>query len=205
MNDTWAGEIAGDLDEDALARIKSELDPGERLLWTGRPRPKSAEFSTAFKVWGVIGLVLFLPGAISWVRVARNPLGPIEGPLFFWPLCGAVAVFILLVMLVSRKALMSSVVRAGSTLYAVSDRRAMAWIPGDKAGSMQVFSFRKGAISVISRVEHPDGSGDVVFAKTRSDPEMYEPLAFSGFQEIENVRRVEEQVRRTLLADRKEI
>jgi len=38
MNDPGDEEIAGELDDEALSRIKSELDPGKRLIWASRPR-----------------------------------------------------------------------------------------------------------------------------------------------------------------------
>ena len=91
--------------------------------------------------------------------------------------------------------------RYGNTLYAVTDRRAIIWIPMRYLDALEIHSFDRGRVAKIHRMEYPDGSGDVYFTITGEavlhNPE--EPQERLGFKHIPEARRVEELLRRTLL------
>jgi len=92
----------------------------------------------------------------------------------------------------------TEIARTGGTLYALTDRRAIIWVPEDRRGTVAVHSFRPGQVGRVHRIERPDGSGDVIFALSR---DVGYPFTPEGFKGIAGVRRVEEQVRRTLVPE----
>jgi hypothetical protein len=56
------------LTDDLRARVKSELEPGERLLWAARSEPPAVRFGFGFYALGVIAAVLLILGAIGMLR-----------------------------------------------------------------------------------------------------------------------------------------
>jgi hypothetical protein len=92
---------------------------------------------------------------------------------------------------------------ARRTLYALTDRRALIWQPG-WFGSATVRSYTAAGLGHISRRERRDGSGDLVFEEfTTYSHGSNGPSSHTtrrGFLAINNVREVEELVRRTLLS-----
>jgi hypothetical protein len=145
---------------------QAKLEPGERLLWSGRPvGDYSAEVR---KIWpisifglGFTAFALFWMCAAAGFRIpdVRQPMGWFH---LIFPLFGLPFLSVGLLML-------SSPLWAGfaagwlmrRTVYGVTDRRAFAIQP---FGGM-VASWTKeqigGSIQVSDR---PDGTGDVVFS-----------------------------------------
>ena len=78
--------------------------------------------------------------------------------------------------------------------YALTDRRAIIWRPVAGSDGIEVYTYDRGKIGRLHRVEYPDGSGDVVFGLPN---ELHHPLR--GFEGVAEVRRVEDLVRRTLM------
>ncbi len=85
--------------------------------------------------------------------------------------------------------------RESSVCYAVTDRRAISWVPEDSGDAVRVHSWPKGRIGDVTRVERPDGSGSLEFTLA-NDSRYYWPPA--GFNHIREVRRVEQIVRLNL-------
>ncbi len=55
-----------DFSEDLRGRVKQELDPGERLLWAGRPLPLPPRAPIGPIVWGAIAGVLLAVAIASF-------------------------------------------------------------------------------------------------------------------------------------------
>ena len=87
-------------------------------------------------------------------------------------------------------------IRQANTYYAVTDRRAISWIPESKDGSVRVRSLGPKRIQEVARVERPDGSGTLEFTLPRVNPDY--PVTTEAFKHIPEVRRVEQLVRNHL-------
>ncbi len=202
--ETWSDE----LDQ----RIRSELQRDEHLVWAGQPRPGRFMKST-------IPIVLFgIPWtafSLFWIAMASGVMvggfggfGRLHdvapggfGVLFScFPLFGVPFVIVGLVMLSSPFWVYR---RAQRTCYALTEQRAIIWTPG-WFGGVEVRSFSPSGLGKMVRRDYTDGSGDLIFEEvvsvTRdSDGALRSQGTERGFLGIENVREVEDLVRRTLL------
>jgi hypothetical protein len=77
--------------------------------------------------------------------------------------------------------------------YALTDRRAIIWIPEPDSESVRIVSLPGNQIKSLERVERPDGSGSLEFTWPRVSRVL--PWKPSGFEHIAEVRRVEQIVR----------
>lgn len=182
---------------------RSDLEKGEKLIWIGQPRPGRM-------MLGTIPLVLF---AIPWTAfsvfwigmtltfaVGIGEQGKGAGA-FRWfgllfPLFGVPFLLIGVGMLSAPWWVWR---RAKRTCYAVTDRRAVTWVPGVSRG-MTVRSFRPAELGRIVRSERSDGSGDLVFEERGyRGSRGHRRTTRCGFFAIPNVRDVEQLIQETLL------
>ncbi len=193
---TSLGSFAEDLADEIKGRVKSELEPGERLLWAAPVYLRPDRFSTGFERALILALILLVPSLVSWAKILENPLREIGGLLFFGLLAGVVEFFLVLGILVNRVNHRAQRGRLSRTLYALTDRRAIVWTPEPSSEAVKVMTFPRGRVSGVHRREFPDGSGDVLFRATGDNAEFgAEFWSFTGFLGVADVRRVEEQVR----------
>jgi hypothetical protein len=193
------------LPEELDRRIRTELRQGERLVWSGQPIPRRFMRST-------LPIVLF---GIPWTAFALFWMAGASGILFggfggdapggfgafftCFPLFGVPFVLIGLGMLSSPYWMYR---RARRTCYALTNQRALVWAAGWFSG-IEIRSFRPSALGKMARREFSDGSGDLIFEEffsvsRNSDGDMRSQRTERGFLGIENVREVEELVRKTL-------
>lgn len=186
-----------ELPADLAARVKAELEPGERLLWAAkavRPAaPKGGSLRTA-TLW-LMGLCLVLAGGIATTAGLFGPidesLRPLVGVLSVITGIGAIPTAIGVLVAASNRFADRS--HASGLTYALTDRRAITWKPRPGTRATEVFTRQARTIAGIHRVEFPDGTGDVVFEQ---EPAWNE----AGFLGIAEVRRVE-ALARTVLVD----
>jgi len=168
---------------------EKELEPGEKLLWFGRPDPLRASLST-------IGTFLF---GIPWTAFALfwtfGAMGfniknlSRMGPMSLFPLFGIPFILIGAGMLLSP---VLAYLENKRTLYIITDRRA-AIIAIKIKGNRTVQSYRADDIGSIEREEKADGSGDIYFVKDSDDGiRLRRPSRSVGFFGVPEVRRVEE-------------
>jgi hypothetical protein len=195
-----------ELSEELTARVNSELQQGERLVWLGQPRPGRL-------MWSSIPVVLFgIPWtafSLFWMGAASGVLfegGTHEGPpgfgAFFicFPLFGLPFVLIGLGMLSSPYWVYR---QARRTCYALTNQRALIWTPKWNR-SVEVRSFKAAELGKIVRRDYADGNGDLVFEEVvstsrDSDGDLRTTKTEHGFIGIENVRDVEDKLRKALL------
>lgn len=191
-------ELGDGLGETLRARVKAELEPGERLLWASRSAPPPAPMSVAFFIWGAIALLVFFFGTVALLAgVQRTRWIDDNSPTLPGVLMDTVSGIIIICLighLVSKR-----IERRGQAevCYAITDRRAIAWIPEPQGAGIRVKSLSRGRIKDLARVERPDGSGTLEFRLPAGE---IDPFDREMFNDIPEVRRVEQIVRHHLIA-----
>jgi hypothetical protein len=166
-----------------------ELEPGENLLWTGRPDPgRAAVQILPLEVFGAVWTaILGYWGWAAWARgAAIDPRGPdLCFPLFGLPflLIGLAALSVpAWVYLTSRR-----------IVYAVSNERVLVVSSGT---TRVVRTLRARDIDAIQRRERPDGSGNLRLACRAAGGSAAPPRTASvTIVAIPDVRSVEHIVR----------
>lgn len=168
------------LDFEAQQMAQAQLEPGERLLWYGKPDPKRSLLgSLAIMLFGIpwTAFAVFWTGAASGLIWGDGR----PGWLSLFGLFGVPFILVGLGMLTSPYWLYR---KAQRTVYALTDRRAMI-ITGTRTRKIQ--SFAGHDIDLIERTERVDGKGDVMFA-TATGNKSSQRIGFIG---IPDARRVE--------------
>lgn len=180
------------LTEDLRARVKSELESGERLLWVARSSPPPVTTGKGYFIAFGIGLLFAAGGVAVIIRSFGRPRFHND------------AAFDGVMMMIAGSAVAAATIavrisaayrreRQANTYYALTDRRAISWIPESKDGSIRVRSLGRGRIQDVARVERPDGTGTLEFTLPRASTEY--PAPKEEFKDIPEVRRVEQLVR----------
>jgi hypothetical protein len=197
---------ADDLPEDLAGLVKPELQPGECLLWASRARGRPPGFiptpirSSLFAVLSLgtsagAGYLMFGPLRTRFERVD----GLVTGIGLIAFVAGLIAAFVASCTFLDKwwpRGLIPG------NIYALTDRRAIIWVPVRGSKAVEVHAYTRGSVRSIHRLEYPDGSGSVRFDYPTEEYLGRPP----GFDEIADVRRVEVLARRTLIepeADRR--
>ncbi len=188
----------GDFPPELDARVRSELQRDERLLWVGQPLP--GRFARGGCILALFGLP-FTAFALFWTAGAAFAAGSISGLFSCFALFGVPFLVVGFGMLSSPYWLRQ---KAKRTCYALTDRRAIVWNAG-WFGSVEIRGYGPGQLTRIRRVEYPDGCGDLVFEEfttlgTDSDGHPTSSTRRYGFMAIQRVHEVEELVRKVLLS-----
>lgn len=174
-----------------MAMVDAEMERGERIVWTGQPRPGR---------FALRAMPLFLFGlpwtafAVFWVAGASGFKFPDFSKGFgFFPLFGLPFVLIGLGMLTSPFWRMRAAKR---TVYVLTDRRAVTFA-SSVWGTLSIQSYKPDRLRDLSRKQSSDGSGDLIFERvltsTNRDSGTMEDR---GFLAISDVKSVEEMVRK---------
>jgi hypothetical protein len=191
--------LGHDLPDDLRPWVKAELEPGEHVIWAARallpPRTTSIPGRVTAALWaaallsisgGCLYLVLGpLAERVQEVDGFLLATGLLSGIIGFFVVVGTVAA--------SLTELGQGRGEAGPW-YALTDRRAVVWEPQPDSKGIAVRAYPRGSVESVSRVEYPDGSGDVVFGLPKT--------AFGispGFKTVADVRRVEKLAREVLV------
>ena len=184
--------------EELVPLVKPELQPGERLLWASRALAGSpstiAMPTTGLWIW-FLGIASV--GVGCFAVLPRSADRPSQSPDILIGIIGVLSVIAAILMAVG---FVSNLVgqwsdrwKVAGQSYALTDRRAMIWVPQAR-GAVSVHTFQRGTIKGqdLHRIQYPDGSGDVLFRSAS----FQTPLGFLGIAEVS---RVEELVRRFLV------
>ena len=156
------------------------------LLWRG---------SLALLIFGVPWTAF----AVFWTLGAAGLIGKFSREAGLWgyifPLWGLPFIFIGLVML---SAPYWAARAARRTIYAITDRRAIIWIP-KVWGEKEVRSFEPRRLLSMTRRERADGSGDLVFEQFRETNGSSTTTIRRGFMGLADVRDAEAVLREVLL------
>jgi hypothetical protein len=192
-------EIEGELSDAIRSRVKSELHPGERLLWASGSLPLMASPGVRTIITSLLALVLFTYAMASLSLLVQNPLGQIGPFITFGVISGIVCLCLVLGSFASWHQRRTDRARAAETFYDVTDRRAILWKPSYKKGAVEIHTIPRGKLVNVHRIEYADGHGDVIFSYQRVGNDEVGGWRPIGFEGVAEVRRVEELVRRILL------
>jgi hypothetical protein len=174
----------------AMEAARNVLAPGEKLLWTDRPRPWAVGAHNLFRLAAgmPVAAVIFAFWAFFLFGHSQADVNEIK-----WPIAITIGGLWLL-----GSPLWAALI-ARRLVYAITDRRLMI-IGGIFA--RRVTSYSATAIETIDCRENEDKSGDIIFRRIRQmDSPRFGILDFvridysDGFFGIGNVRRVEELAR----------
>jgi energy-coupling factor transporter transmembrane protein EcfT len=186
------------LPEPLAQRLRAELQPGETLIWTGRPVPALA----ARPAWTVtlIGGAMLIPGiliaGIIGIVVVAVAFAT-KSPCFALLLLPFLAVFALILLLLATLPFRARQL-ADNTIYALTNRRAILW--QKTLWGFQVRSFTPQQLGALQRIERPDGTGDLIFEQIPyHGAHGHHHLRSVGFTALARVRDVEDLLRATLL------
>jgi hypothetical protein len=186
------------LPEELIPLVKPELQPGERLLWAARARlrPVSAvNFPITSLLTAVTTVGLCCSSFYAIFGPPRLRFLSVEGLLIGVGIVSGIVGLISGIVAFDRWMSRSRPNDYLGNAYALTDRRAIIWIPLKGSTAVEVHTFSRGSIKAIHRLEYPDGSGNVKF-----DYPMEEFCSVpSGFEGVSQVRYVEDLTRRTLL------
>ncbi len=178
--DAFSPHIDDDLPDSLAARVRDELSPGERIIWAGRSYHRVPRFD----LWlggGVASLVLggWLFSRIDFQVQANNAafsflnVALFVGVIVSW----AVGFITLIGGLVKTTGARIASRENARTVFALTDRRAIAWRPAAIDG-VEVRSYWPHQVEGTSRVDRLDGLGDVTFVL--SDGAAGAPLGTSN-------------------------
>jgi hypothetical protein len=176
------------------ARVRAELRDGERLLWVGQPRPgRLARQGLPIVIFGIPWTAF----AVFWTAGAGGFL--FGGGNVCFGLFGVPFILVGLGMLTSPYWLARS---ARWTCYALTDRRAIIW-EARAWGGVEVISYGPQELTKLRRVEYPDGVGSLIFEEFINigpgNNRRAANVRTRGFIAIDNVRAIEELLRKALL------
>jgi len=181
----------GDSDGPAWLRdmLERELEPDERVEWTGTPK---ARFFTPSSVGAFLFAIPWTGFAIFWTCGAAGfKIPDFNKGSDFFPLFGIPFILIGLGML---SAPLWNYRGLKKTLYAISDKRALILRGGR---TVEIKSYMPDDLSSLHRKERRDGSGDIFFDTwTGADSESVRANIACGFEGVPDVRDVELRLRK---------
>ncbi len=157
-------------DRAAASLLAGRLQRGEKLLWFGRAAPRRMERHVArLAVVGVVGggaaVVAF--GFHAWSTVGLDPrAASAVGDFVSSSVFHLAASALLTVGLCAGAAFVWAKWVGGRTCYAVSTERLL-FMQGGVVGSIWMGRYD---LMDVELIEHPDGTGDLVFRRNRTAP-----------------------------------
>jgi hypothetical protein len=192
---------------DMEARVRTELRPGERLVWVGQPNPARWMFKTLPILFIAIpwtACTLFMLAATSglldafgiggkWRGVMHGVAVRIIFSLFF-------ALPLALIGLGMTSAPLWAWRMAFRTFYAITDQRVLIWEANPLVGKT-LRTIPPEDLHRLSRREFADGSGDLVFDNVTHDSDGRQSSYENGFIGIARVREVEDMIHKMFPPD----
>lgn len=140
--------------------VRGELEPGERIVWSGMPR---RAFFTKASTGAFFFGIPWTAFAIFWTLTAGAGTWFMSGFSLFslFPLFGVPFILIGLAMLSSP---LVAYFKSGKTVYVITDRRAISFIGGRET---EIRSYTPEMLGNVYRRERKNGRGDVIIEHRR--------------------------------------
>jgi Bacterial PH domain len=187
---------------DPATELARELDPGEKLLWSGRPAQgilfrSSDIFLIPFSLlWGGFAIFWELAALVATSRAGARAAGPVA---YVFPLFGLPFVVVGLYLMVGR--FLVDRAQRRNTVYGITDRRAII-----RSGrfSRTTKSVNLRTLSDITLTERPDPRGTITLGSTFGVYSWFQGTSWPGmatrlapcFDTIENAKEVYDILRR---------
>ena len=160
-------ELVGELDDEQLAALKAEFEPGERVLWAERagppPSPTIGVFPAFFAavLCGASGFALMVLFGIYGLR----PMSPAELAFFLCLPPAAIGLVTGIGLIGKWVQYLRTRWNLAHTFYALTDRRAMVGSDARQPGEIAIGFFTSDMFDATLCIEYRDGSGDVFFVR----------------------------------------
>jgi hypothetical protein len=175
--------------------------PGEGLIWAARSRtvrPSSWTGAVTASLWVLGSLVVASLAFAAFYGVFGTRILKVD---VFLAVIGIVSGFVSVMSVIALLSFVGTALGERNldrgTTYAMSDRRVILWRTNPDTKGVEIYSFPRGSFKNLSRVEYPDGTGDVNFALAQPHP----PGTPSSMVGIPDVRQVEHHIRRLFMVD----
>ena len=171
--------------------LESELNSGERVVWSQQPRPAAlARKSSTTFLFGIP----FFAFAVFWTIGASGGLGLTKAksdsfPAWFPILWGSMFIIVGACLLLSPAWAYWKALR---TVYAITDQRAILIVAPWRR---TIHSFVGQHLVDIHRVEDDRGRGDIVFHRQARSGNRADYYYDTGFLGVERVREAEDMLR----------
>jgi hypothetical protein len=175
-----------------MALVDAEMERGERIVWTGQPRPGRFALRALPLFLFAIPWTAF---AVFWISAASGFKFPpdFSKPPGYFPLFGLPFVIIGLGLLTSPFWRMRAAKR---TIYVITDRRAVTF-SRSVWGTLSIQSYLPDRLRDLRRNQSRDGSGDLVFERVLVGGNRNQnAMEDRGFIAVRDVKSVEEMVRK---------
>ncbi len=189
-----------ELSDEERERLEEELEPDERLLWTGKPVVRCAflrGWVVSFFLLAVAGIFLLFLLSVGQKNSFEGPVGLLLLIVFLLGMVGCVIAGLVWPFL--RRWY------AGLTCYALTSHRALAWVP-DWFGKVSLIVYlpeHLGKLRFFLFGSGPEKIGDILFhvqverRETRAGTEFVQRAR--GFSLVRNAPTVTKLIRETLL------
>jgi hypothetical protein len=185
---------------DGLALMLLELEPGEQVVWAGRPssvRPGVVQ-SVPRAIMGLVSLIFLAFWMVMVIRGGHNGWEKGRAVAPFAPHNVLIATIAGLWMIPFCVYLLLGPARVwrrlNRTCYYMTDRRAFIIAP-DLLGRRKAKSFTANTLRLMHVEERSDGTGDLIFGSPSNWTGMAETVGFLG---IDKPSEIEDLVRKTL-------
>jgi hypothetical protein len=193
--DTEGALAESTLSDAEREQVRDLLEAGEHVLWADKPDADAAQryawLLTA--VFGVVALILILAMVGAWVSTGGG-----GGMVAACIILGLVAVVLIGAGLAAPK---YQRWRATKAFYAVTDRRALAWVTSF-VGKVNLRTYKPASLTRIQSFTRPDGLGSLLFGREfiKGKRGQVRWIRVHGFFYLRNAPMVEKLLRDRLVA-----
>ena len=161
--------MSAGIDASLYDEVRPVFEPGERLLWAGRPAPfRTAREKIVQAMFGALFILLIFLMYVSGLFASGPYFGAASVPFTLRPAILSAAAFL---ALFGALFLLFAYWAAQRTVYAVTDRRVLSLTRGRPARMVRYVDMQVPLLNL-----RRDGSGDIHFnGKSRADGTEHQP------------------------------
>jgi hypothetical protein len=191
-------ELEDGLSDDVRAQIKSELEPGERVLWAAQSNPPVDSRGLAYYIVCMITLVFFGMGLFFIIPPRAGPNAAGDSTIGLGIVLLVIDSLFMIGLTAGWNGRRKHRRQMANTYYAITDRRVIIWVPEPTGDAVRVQALERGEFKHLVRIERTDGSGSLEFSAAPRDADFgyYHRFMLAN---IPAVRRVEQIVRNNLM------